>query len=240
MKETKFDLNPPIKLPKMKVEELVEKIIADFLNRERRPREVGKYYPSELFHCIRKNYYAYTKPKKFGLDTLKRFEGGILIHNWFRNVLFKGYSSDLITEFDYEESLVHKEDGIEVRGRYDDLVAVDWEKQPILLEVKTTSSLKWVKKPSRHHIGQMNFYLSKLKLKEGHIIYLDKRNLKHKIFKVKQSDELFMEIIKRARLLHKHLTKKKTPFPEAKTNPEMRWFCNYCLYRLECLKDGGA
>jgi CRISPR-associated exonuclease Cas4 len=222
-----------------KFEEMIDKIMEDFLTRSVRERQTGKYYPSELHFCIRQLWLSYKQPKMFNIDTLKLFESGSIFHNWFREVIFKGYLNETIKDFDYEGSLVWNDKDIEIRGRFDDIIVVEWESKPILLEVKSSRSLKFTKDVKAHHLMQINFYLSILKLPKGYVIYLDRSNLQHKIFEVKQSSDLFNEVIKRAKMLHKHLTENKIPFPESKLDSKMRWNCDYCLYRMECLKAGG-
>jgi CRISPR-associated exonuclease Cas4 len=221
----------------MKFDELIDKIIEDFLDREERQRTVGTYFPSELPFCIRRTFFSYKQHKKNDLVSLKLFESGNIFHSWFKNVLFSGYISNLIKSFDYEGSLEFKTDGFAIRGRFDDVIVTEFDNNPILVEIKTMRTLNFIDGVKKHHLMQSNFYLSVMKLKKGFVIYIDRTNLQHKIFEVTQSDELFDEMVKRCKVLHKHLVENKVPFAEAKLNRNMRWNCDYCLYRLECMKE---
>lgn len=221
----------------IKFEELIDKIIEDFLGREAKEREVGVYYPSELPFCVRRNFFLYKKPKEVELFQLKLFEAGNLIHNWFKEVVFKSYmTSNLLKDFSYEGSLKYKGDGFTISGRYDDVILIEWEKEPILIEIKTMRDLRFLTEVKRHHLLQTNFYLNVLKLERGFIIYFERKTLQHKIFEIKKSKELFDEILKRAKELHKHLKENKIPLAEAKFDKKIKWMCNYCQYRLECLR----
>jgi CRISPR/Cas system-associated exonuclease Cas4 (RecB family) len=221
----------------MKFEELIDKMIENFLDEEIKDRKENVFYPSELPFCIRKNYLMHIKPKKYGIAKLKLFEAGNIVHNFFREVIFKSYmTTDLIKDFDYEGSLTFKGDEFEIHGRFDDLIIIEWEEKPMMLEVKTVKDFKFFKEAKDYHKEQLNFYLTIKKLDKGYIIYIDRGNLQHKIFEIKQSDALFNTTVKRATELYKHLKEKKIPLAEAKLDKDKKWMCNYCLYRLECLK----
>lgn len=220
----------------MEFPELLEKIIEDFLEREVREHQIGVYYPSEINYCLRRLYFMYKKPKKFDIATLKVLESGNIFHTWFQDVLLKAYLSDKICSFDYEGCLEHKVNDIVIKGRYDDIIALNFNNEKIILEIKTAKRINFIDKPKEHHVSQLNFYLTMCKLKKGYIIYIDRSTLQHKMFEIEQSDELMKKMEKRALLLHKHLIEGKIPFEEGKIEKGMRWNCDYCNYKAECLE----
>jgi len=222
----------------MEFPELFEKIVKDFLDRAKKERKENVFYPSELPYCIRRNYFLYKNPKEIDLETKKIFESGSIVHSWVRDVLFKGFTEMALKDFKWEESLIFKGNDFEIHGRYDDLVAVELHEKPILLEIKTVRSLKYIKEPKRHHVMQLNFYLTVLKLETGYIVYIDRTNLQHKIFKLTKDKRLFDEMLKRAEMLRRALKEKKIPIAEARLDVTKRWQCRYCPYRLECLETG--
>ena len=40
------------------------KLIDKYLVREYKPKEIGRYYPSEIGSCLRKVWYSYKNPKE--------------------------------------------------------------------------------------------------------------------------------------------------------------------------------
>jgi CRISPR-associated exonuclease Cas4 len=218
------------------MKEIIDKAVENFLQRFRKEREENVFYPSELGFCIRRNWYFYKKPKNLEIELLKIFETGNLIHDWFKSVLFSAYAKDIISDFKYEEPLSYKED-FEIRGRYDDIISLKVSGEPVLIELKTVRDIHYVEEVKKHHFMQINFYLITLKLDKGYVVYIDRKDLKYKIFEVKASKEVFNEIIKRARKLFEHLKENKLPLAEAKFDKEKKWECNYCIYSLECKSD---
>lgn len=221
---------------KVEFPKLLEKILKDFLEREMRERVIGVYFPSEINYCLRRLYFMYKKPKKFDIETLKIFESGNIFHSWFQNVLLKAYLKDEIHSFDYEVPLEHKVGDVTIKGRPDDIITVSLGGEKLIIEIKTARSIKMIDKPKEHHASQLNFYLTVFGVKNGYIIYIDRSNLQHKIFQMEQSDDMMKKIEKRALLLHKFLVEDKVPFEEGKIEKGMRWNCDYCNYKTECLE----
>jgi CRISPR-associated exonuclease Cas4 len=215
------------------MQEIIDKAVENFLQRVRKERDENVFYPSEIGFCIRRNWFIHKRPKDLELELLKIFESGNLIHNWFKNVLFNAYTKDIISEFRYEEPLVFKED-FEIRGKFDDMISLKVNGEQKLIEVKTVRDIHYADKVKKHHFMQINFYLSMLNLDKGYVIYIDRKDLKYKVFEVKTSKEVFNEMVKRARQLHEHLKNNKIPFAEAKFDKDREWECSYCVYRKEC------
>ena len=223
----------------MNFQQALDKIIEEFFNKEVEERKIGVYYPSDLsYPCLRRNYFEYKIPKKYEVAKLKIFQSGDLVHSWFRDVLFKNYvSSDTLREFDFEGKLSYAGENFEIRGRYDDFIVLKWDNEPILLEVKTVRDLRYFKEIKKHHTMQLNFYMKCLGIGKGFLIYIDRATLEHKVFEHKLDEKLFQEIVKRAEKLHQCLIESKLPPAEGKIEKDKGWICNYCLYRLECLRE---
>jgi CRISPR-associated exonuclease Cas4 len=219
------------------MEKLLNQAIEEFLRRKIKEREQNVFYPSELSYCLRRNYYLYKKPKELTLEVLKIFESGILVHNWFTNVLMNYFQKGKIKVFDYEGKCDYVEKEFTIKGRFDDIIALELNGETKLIEFKTVRNLDFIDEPKDHHFMQINFYLKFLGLDKGYIVYVDRRNLNLKSFEVFYSEEKFNELIKRARILFEHLKNNKLPFPEARTNKELSWMCSYCPYYDECYEE---
>ncbi len=164
-----------------------------------------------------------------------------MVHIFFRNVLFKQYiGSDIMSDFEYEKELIYKGDNFEIRGRLDDLIHFRLDDIPTLIEVKTIGNLKYVDKPKEHHLMQFNFYLGTIKVSRmnAYIIYIDRRNLKMKIFPIEKNDGYFRSVIRRAERLHGFLISNVVPPPESRIFKERNWECDYCIYKSLCRKIG--
>lgn len=219
------------------MKKFLENMIKNFLEKKIRERDIKAIYPSEIGFCIRRNWYLYTLPKQLELRVLKLFQAGSFVHNWFISVFLNSFQKGKVKYFSYEEPCVYKGDDWIIKGRYDDMIGIKVKGELRLFEIKSVAGLERVVKPSRHHKMQLIFYLKTLGLKKGWIVYVDRRYLDIKVFKVEFNHEIFNEIIKRATFLAEHLAKKKLPFPEAKFNSKMMWMCKWCPYFSECEKD---
>jgi len=213
----------------------IEDMIAEALVREDRERKVGEYYASEMPFCIRRNYYLYKKPKKFPLGTLKIFASGTLVHDWFAEKVFS--KSETVETHEAEGSLVYEEDGWQIRGRFDNLIKMKLDGKVVVIEIKSTMNNRFVKEPKNHHKEQLNFYLYKLGMESGYLLYVDRRNLSFKVYEVKFDKKMLEETLVKARILHKALLTSIRPSAEAKLSVTNKWQCNYCLYRQECVFD---
>ena len=54
----------------------LNKLIDNHLEREYRPKSVGRYYPSEIGGCMRKTWFSYKNPKKTDVKLNRIFEAG--------------------------------------------------------------------------------------------------------------------------------------------------------------------
>ena len=107
----------------------------------------------------------------------------------------------------------------------------------VLVEVKSTKYLSYVKKPQNSHIVQFQFYLHANKLKNGLILYIEKNTFQTKQFQIKYDKSRAYKIIRRFEKLHQSLKNDKIPAAEAKQKEYMKWMCGYCDYKDECGKN---
>ena len=63
------------------------KMVERHLEREHKPKEIGRYYPSEIGSCIRKTWYSYKYPQQISLELMKIFEVGNIMHGFVVEVL---------------------------------------------------------------------------------------------------------------------------------------------------------
>lgn len=213
-----------------------DKVIDAFLKREYRPKGLGKYYPSEAGLCLRKTWYSYKYPSETEPDLLKVFEMGNIVHDFVVQVLKSEKSPDvslLESEFPFK---VDVED-FQISGRVDNLIKVKASGKIMLVEVKSTKDLKYVKEASPHNINQLQLYMHFTGVHNGILLYIDKGNLKTKTFDIPYSEEEALKIIERFKTLHKHLKEKTLPEPEARAHEKLNWMCKLCEYRERCEKD---
>lgn len=210
-------------------------VFEDALRRDLRERIIGTYYPSELPYCIRRNYFLYKVPKQVKLSTLKVFEAGTMYHNRFHELLSK---SGLVSSHVSEGNLTFFDGAVTIRGRFDDVIIVETKEEDLkgkfLLETKSVRSLNFISRPKFHHSMQLMFYMNRLHFKEGFLVYIDRRDLRLKVYKVPYNEAIFNEIVGRAIKLNRALLTNTIPEQEAKLKPEIKWQCSYCYYRREC------
>jgi CRISPR/Cas system-associated exonuclease Cas4 (RecB family) len=210
-----------------------DELIDLYLERENKPKGIGRYYPSEVGKCLRKIWYSYKYPKEVEPWLLKVFELGNIIHDFIANVIKSQKTSDV--ELLKEELPVKMDiDDFVISGRVDDLMLVKSNGKHFLVEVKSTKSIDYVKSPQPQHESQLQFYMHASGVRNGILLYVDKRDLKTKTFEIPYSDKKSEDIIERFRFIHKTLTQNELPVAEAKAIPDWKWMCRYCEYKEMC------
>jgi CRISPR/Cas system-associated exonuclease Cas4 (RecB family) len=210
------------------------KLIDKHLIREHKPKEIGRYYPSEIGGCIRKTWYSYKKPKQVKAELLRIFEAGNMLHEFVSEVI-KSDKNPEVELLQQELPLKVQENGFVISGRIDNLVLIKIDSKEVLVEVKSTKYLK--EKPSEEHTMQLQFYMHAMNIHDGILLYIQKDNLQTNWFNIKYDKEKAEGVIERFRLLDKCLKVGQIPPPEARFNPSMDWMCDYCDYREECFKN---
>lgn len=211
------------------------KLIHNYLKRELREKKLGRYYPSECGSCIRKVWYSHKIPRETDRELVKVFQAGNMIHDFIVDVLKSDKNTDVSligSEVPFELEI----DGLVVSGRIDNIIKLDVDKKIYLVEVKSTSSLKYVNTPNDSHVMQLQLYMHEQKIHDGLILYIEKNTLQTKLFEIKYDFNIVDDAINRFRALHKFLVNDKLPDPEARIEKDMKWQCRNCTYRDECYK----
>ena len=209
------------------------KFITNYLKREQRQKVQGRYYPSEIGMCMRKLWYSYRFPAETDPELMKIFEMGNMLHDFVVKVM----KSDKNPEVDLLRSefpLQLDGDGFLVSGRVDNLILVKASGQEVLVEVKSSGEIGFVKEASPHNKMQLQLYMHVTGIHNGILLYIDKKNLQSKVFSVEYSEEEAKRIIERFALLHKLLQEGRLPEPEARKGKDTTWMCKFCEFRDRC------
>ncbi len=212
-----------------------DKMLDAHIQREHRPKGIGKYYPSEIGNCLRKVWYTYKFPQEISPELLKIFEAGNILHGFVVEVLKSEKNKDvklLKTEFPFK----HNVDDFQISGRIDNLVLVNASGKEVLIEVKSTGDLGFVMaEPKPENVMQLQLYMHLTGIHEGVLLYIDKRNLQSQVFTVPYDEKEAEEIIERFRKLHNCLKGENLPDPEARIfREDMSWMCRRCEYKERC------
>jgi CRISPR/Cas system-associated exonuclease Cas4 (RecB family) len=211
-------------------------MIDNYLKREERPKDVGRYYPSEVGLCMRKTWYSYKYPVSVRPELMKIFEVGNLMHDFVVKVLSSEKNPEIMLVS--AEAPFRKEiDDFVVSGRIDDIILIKANGKNVIVEVKSTGNVDMIEEPISSNRMQLQFYMYVLGIHNGVLLYLDKRNLRSKVFIVEYSENEAMKIVDRFRALHKLLKYDATPDPEARKSQDTVWVCRNCEYRDRCYKE---
>ena len=213
-----------------------DKMIDNHIARENRAKKEGRYYPSEIGSCLRKVWYSYKHPLQVKPDLAKIFEIGNIMHDFVVEVL-KSEKNKEVELLKSEFPLKIQGNGFLVSGRVDDLILVKESGKSWVVEVKSTKSVDFVKKADEKHLMQLQLYMHATGIHNGMVLYIDKTNLKSKVFPVKYNEEKAKEIMERFRQLHELLSSGLLPIAEAKKKEEMSWMCRYCEYAEKCNRN---
>ncbi|MEM2146106.1 MAG: hypothetical protein QW279_12145 [Candidatus Jordarchaeaceae archaeon] len=174
-------------------------------------------------------------------------ESGNIYHKWFNSVFESSPMVELHVN-NVDCKYVDKLDSFEIRGKADDyiyfkikkILGLKEEKEDkmkydavALIEIKTVRNVSSIFEPKLHHEMQLQFYLDRFNLSAGFVVYVDRRDLKFKVFEVIFNRSIVKELIERARKLHRCLVSGKLPEAEAKGT----WQCTYCSFRQECVLE---
>lgn len=208
-------------------------LIDSHVKRETRPKGVGKYYPSEAGNCMRKVWFSYKFPQEIKPELRKIFELGNILHDFVVEVMKSEKTPEielLQSEFPFKE----KVGDFIVSGRVDNLIKVEASGKILLVEVKSARDIRGIKEPSPNNIAQIQLYMHFTGVHNGILLYVDKTNLKTKVFEIDYDKTKALEIMDRFKTLHKSITENEIPEPEAKQQENLKWMCNYCEYKEKC------
>lgn len=183
---------------------------------------------SELYRCLRQNYYA---RMKYPVDVKEQYRFAYLylinqVGNAVHDVLQSIYGFSEV-----EKTIVSEH--FKVKGRVDAL------KEGYLYEFKTIDLEKFKNKYIPEHCYQSMIYAYILnteydyKIETVTIVYIP-RNLKRVIpFDIPYNSELAESFLKHALTLRDCLSVQRVPEPINATNEQ----CRYCIYKKFCEKD---
>jgi hypothetical protein len=213
-----------------------DKLLEKHISHEHWPKRIGRYYPSEVGNCLRKVWYSYNYPQAIDIDKQKIFEIGNMIHAFVADVL-KSVKNEEVKLLKYEFPFDIRIDNFQVSGRVDDLLLLKVENKKLLVEVKSTKNVEMIKRPHFNHKLQLQLYMYATGVHDGAMLYVDKNNLKSRVFPINFNRQEAEKVVGRFRLLHACLVSNKLPIAEAKHNEELRSLCKYCEYRIKCEKN---
>ncbi|HLC50973.1 MAG TPA: PD-(D/E)XK nuclease family protein [archaeon] len=211
-------------------------LIENHVKRELKPKDIGRYYPSEIGSCIRKTWYSYKFPVETTTEKLKIFEMGNLLHHFIAQVLSSEKNTHIqLLETELPFKMQFKD--INVSGRIDNLLIVKETSRKILVEIKSTKSINSLIEAQPHHLMQLQLYMHYLNVPDGALVYIEKNTLRAKTFEVKHDETIVAEALFRFQRLHEMLKTDVIPEAEARMNTDMSWMCKHCEYREKCFKD---
>ena len=208
------------------------KLVSNFLHKEIREKQTGRYYPSEAGNCIRKVWFSYKIPKETHDELMKIFEVGNMFHDFVVDVIKSEKNPD-VELLESEMPLQLQLDDVVISGRVDDIILLKVSGEKIIVEVKSTSSLEYAK-PSESYVMQLQLYMHSLKVDKGMILFIEKNTMQCKWFNLSYNKDIVNKAIERIKKLHESLVKNKMPEPEARARAEMSWMCKKCNYKEEC------
>jgi len=211
-------------------------LIDRYLTEERRPKQIGRYYPSEAGMCLRQVWYTYTQPKETDTGLTRIFHMGTMLHEFAEKVL--GSENPTLQLVASEQPFKIQEDGFTVSGRVDDIVLLKERNEKALVEVKSCRSVERMAEPQNSHKMQLQLYMHATGVPSGMLLYIEKNTLKSKTFSVAYDADWAQRIMQRFGLLHRHLKDGVLPPAEGKRLREMSVMCANCDYAEECGRDG--
>jgi len=218
-------------------------IDAYLLRREddRRIRAPNILYVTDLVRaCPRQTFFAVTEDRPFPIETLRIFNAGRVLEDWWVGFLDGQYGVKVLgTQLPAHVSLKDRAgEPFGVHGRIDILAQHDGARL-VIHEVKTAKSTYYVKKegPKPEHVEQLQFYLHVLGVGAGQLDYLDKKAFLQgetpieTIFEMEHNPNFYKALVKRALNMRDYLRAGTAP-----ANPGA-WggnICKFCKFSDIC------
>jgi CRISPR/Cas system-associated exonuclease Cas4 (RecB family) len=211
----------------------------------KRIRQPNTLYATDLTHpCPRQTYYKITVDRPYGLESLRIFQAGNLLEDYWTTILAKRQATRVIaTQIPAYHTITIEDAQWEIHG-YADALTQHNKRRLVVHEVKSTKSTYYQQmtgEPSEDHVLQLQFYLNALGIDHGQIDYLDKQALLEGTtsidlsFSVTRSEEIMQRLLHEATETAWALQSQTIP----EGNPEA-WngkVCDYCNYRDLCQKE---
>ncbi len=213
-------------------------------NRRDEPRVAGKYYPSEIPHCLRSSYFRFYFPKLEPVDKLRLFDAGNMGHDWFVKTLEEGLKKHSVSELkDMSKEkgfslIVDTDQMVSIEGRWDMFFSlITPAEERYLVEIKTQKNIFYTNDYRKEHGFQAMPYIYHQRPCKGLIVYLDRTNYQSKIFPeggLAYDTNVMRVLLDRTMLYHHYIVTKEVPPTEAKVTKGKEWECQYCDYKAEC------
>ena len=238
-------------------EKVLEEYLLDTRGVKASVGRIGRYYPSAIGFCMRKQYLDRFLEYDFDLSTLKVFFGGdVFQDNVVDEVLRWKYQHSKRVKHVVERSLtIVLENGdhdVIISGRADELLVLEDGREIIPIEVKSVGNgIRYKKEPSESHVFQLVFYMMAYDSPYGYLVYGErafdpKKNadkIVTKTFKVtKEQKKKYWQILKKRVIeLDNYLRNGIVPPAEATKTASKSWMCKYCPHVGTCvfLSDTG-
>ncbi|NON61751.1 hypothetical protein [Acidianus sp. RZ1] len=223
----------------MVIKEIVYRNLTSYEVRE--PFE-GEYWPSQIWKCLREQYYNRVYPTPLGVDSARFTTLGNVLHDLIAELLSKENSIQVISEIPIR--IPHPTNNeIVISGRADDLIVVMVSRDRYLVEVKSIDGLREKLRkgylPRLDHKAQINLYMKAFPKSKGILLYVDRSDFDMEEIPVEFDQELYIKTMERASLLHEAIKNKALPKAEAKEKDDMKWQCNFCIHKARCDRDQG-
>ena len=208
-----------------------DKMIDNYLRREYKKKEIGKYRPSEIVSCLRKVWFSYLYPKEISKEVIRIFEAGNILHDFIAKVL-KSEKNPEVELLMNEVPIEIKKDDFTIFGKIDDLILIRIGDRKALVEVKSCKELP--ESPKMMNIQQIQLYMDSIKVYEGYLLYVEKNTLKTRAFKINYNKEIVNALMEKFDTLHKCLKNNVPPIPEGKIFKNLNYLCKNCEWKNEC------
>ncbi|MEM2174408.1 MAG: Dna2/Cas4 domain-containing protein [Candidatus Micrarchaeia archaeon] len=207
------------------------KMIDNYLKREIKIKEIGKYRPSEIVNCMRKIWFTYKIPKPIAKEAIRIFEAGNMLHEFITKVI-KSERNPEVELLKSEVPIEIKQNNFLISGRIDDLILVKIMDKEALVEVKSCKEVPIA--PKLIHLQQLQLYMYATRIYDGYLVYIERNSLKSKTFKVNYNQKIVEDILNRFNKLHEYLIKNEIPEPEGKILKNLKYICKNCEWKEEC------
>jgi len=195
--------------------EWIYKQLLEAIEYRQRELRINVIHVSEVSQCLRKSYFNRTKSIIISDIQILLNSIGDAIHKMFQQYMTsKGWSAE------FEISMSLKD--FQLVGHVDLYNPLE----NVIIEIKTINGIP--NEPYTSHVLQANTYGFMARVKNIFIAYIDRARGRIKVFKINRDKQMFKEVMRRAKLLHKSLKSKQPPSPEPSP------LCNLCPWRSIC------
>ena len=230
------------------IEEILNDFFRDRLEKDSK-RRFSSFHPSQIGVCSRAIWYSlkgYPKQLPFSISSQRFSYVGRAFHQMFEDA-FKNseyfHSSEGKLRSSVDDIFSTEKLDISVSGNFDLVVIRPFDKEKYLIEIKTRKdrndniyddkykSWEDLNESETDHVLQWQIYSFFSKINIGCILYINRNNLKFKIFEQKRNDLLINKALDKYRLIYKFVKKNKTyPFQPDENH-------KFCLYSKQCQLD---